>query len=89
MVNMGISDKPYYVYVLRCRDNSLYCGIAVDPNARLAQHNSGKGAKYTKSRGPCTIVYKEGPYEYGPALSREAAIKKLSKANKEILIKQK
>lgn len=75
-----------FVYLIRCRDGSLYCGISTDPAARLAQHNEGKGAKYTRSRRPCILVYTEGPYEYGEALSREAAIKKLTKKQKERLL---
>ena len=75
-----------YVYLVRCRDGSLYCGISVDPKKRLAEHNAGEGAKYTRSRRPCELVYTEGPYEYGEALSREAAIKKLTKAQKEMLL---
>lgn len=81
-------SKPYYVYLLSCSDGSLYCGIALDPIARLKQHNSGKGAKYTKSRGPCTLVYREGPYTYGQALSREASIKKLKRSDKLKLISE-
>ena len=75
-----------YVYLLRCKDGSLYCGISTDPEARLKQHNYGVGAKYTRSHGPCTLVYTEGPYEYGHALSREVAIKKMTKEQKERLL---
>ena len=75
-----------YVYLLRCADGSLYCGISSDPEARLKQHNYGVGAKYTRSHGPCTLVYTEGPYEYGHALSREAEIKKMTKSQKESLL---
>lgn len=75
-----------YVYLLRCSDGSLYCGISSDPQARLKQHNYGVGAKYTRSRRPCRLVYTEGPYDYGHALSREAAIKNMTKAEKESLL---
>ena len=78
-----------YVYLLRCSDGSLYCGISADPEARLKQHNYGVGAKYTRSRRPCQLVYTEGPYEYGRALSREAAVKKMTKAEKLFLKKKK
>ena len=75
-----------YVYLLRCSDGSLYCGISTDPVARCKQHNYGGGAKYTRSRRPCQLVYTEGPYDYGHALSREAAVKKMTKAEKERLL---
>lgn len=48
-----------YTYVLRCADDTLYCGWTNDLTARLAAHNSGKGAKYTRGRGPVTLVYSE------------------------------
>ena len=50
---------PYYLYILRCGDNSLYTGITTDVARRLAAHQSGKGAKYTRGRGPLTLVYQE------------------------------
>ena len=75
-----------YVYLLRCADDTLYCGIAADPEARLKQHNYGVGAKYTRGRGPCRLIYTEGPYEYGHALSREAEIKRMTRQQKEILV---
>ena len=75
-----------YVYLLRCGDGSLYCGISTDPEARLKQHNYGVGAKYTRSRRPCVLVYTEGPYEYGHALSREAEIKRMTRSQKERLL---
>ena len=80
-------EKPdYHVYLLCCADDSLYCGIARDPEQRLKAHNSGKGAKYTRSRRPCSLVLQEGPYTHGDALRREAEIKALSRAEKEDLI---
>jgi putative endonuclease len=75
-----------YVYLLRCADDTLYCGISTDPQARLKQHNYGVGAKYTRGRGPCELVHVEGPYEYGRALSREAEIKRMTRQQKESLI---
>lgn len=79
-------DRRYFVYMLRCCDESLYCGIAVDPDIRLERHNAGRGAKYTAAHRPCVLVYAEGPFEKGQALKREAEIKKLSKAAKEALV---
>lgn len=76
----------WYVYMLRCRDNSLYTGYTDNVDRRCAVHNAGKGAKYTKSRGPVAVVYREECPDKSAALKREAAIKRLSHAEKEILI---
>ncbi|MFO3665110.1 GIY-YIG nuclease family protein [Anaerococcus sp. Marseille-Q5996] len=76
-----------YVYILRCKDNSLYTGWCVDLEKRLALHNSGKGAKYTRARGPCKLVYYEEISDKSEALKREIAIKKLSKTKKEDLVR--
>ncbi|WP_394022800.1 GIY-YIG nuclease family protein [Anaerococcus martiniensis] len=76
-----------YVYILRCRDNSLYTGWCVDLEKRLALHNSGKGAKYTRAKGPCKLVYYEEISDKSEALKREIAIKKLPKAKKEDLVR--
>ena len=76
----------WYVYMVRCRDNSLYTGYTDDPDRRLAVHNAGKGAKYTKSRLPVHMVYREECPDKSTALKREYAIKRLSKAEKENLI---
>ena len=78
-----------YVYILRCKDNSLYTGRCKDLDKRLALHNSGKGAKYTRSHGPCKLVYYEEIDDKSQALKREIAIKKLSKKNKEGLVRVK
>ncbi len=76
----------WYVYMVRCRDNSLYTGSTDDPERRLAVHNAGKGAKYTRSRLPVTLVYREACADKGAALRREYALKQLTKAQKEALI---
>ena len=76
----------YWVYILRCGDGSLYTGIARDPERRLAVHRSGKGAKYTRSRLPLTLVYREEPPDTPAALRREMAIKRLTRAEKLRLI---
>ena len=75
-----------YVYLLQCADDTLYCGWTKDIDARLAAHNSGKGAKYTRSRLPVKLVYHEVYADLHDALSREWHIKRLSKAEKEALI---
>lgn len=75
-------EKTWYVYILCCRDNSLYTGITDDLNRRLEAHNSGKGAKYTRGRGPVKLCYSEAQESYSAALKREYAIKRLSRADK-------
>lgn len=74
--------KTHCVYLLLCADESLYCGYSNDPKARVARHNSGKGAKYTRARLPVRLVYLERFSTKGEALSREAAVKRLSRARK-------
>lgn len=77
-----------YTYILRCKDGSLYTGWTTDLENRLKMHNSGLGAKYTKGRGPCKLVYFETFDNKNDALKREYAIKKLPKEKKEELIKE-
>lgn len=77
-----------YVYVLRCGDGSLYTGWTNDLEQRLAAHQSGKGAKYTRGRLPIEMVYYEELPDKSAALKRENELKKLKKAEKELLIKQ-
>ena len=80
--------KKSYVYILRCRDGTLYTGYTNDLDARVRVHNGeGKGgAKYTRARRPVSLVYYEEYEEKGAALRRECAIKKLSREEKEALI---
>lgn len=77
----------WYVYILRCGDGSLYTGITREMERRWEQHNSGKGARYTRSRLPVQVVYWEIQPDKSTALKREWAIKHLSKARKEDLVK--
>lgn len=70
------------VYLLRCGDGTLYCGIAQDVGARLEAHRAGKGAKYTRGRGPLALVYAEACGDRAQALRRERAIKALDRAAK-------
>lgn len=74
------------VYILRCSDNTLYTGITNNLEKRIAAHNSGKGAKYTKSRRPVKLVYSENCADRSAASKREYAIKQLRRAEKEKLI---
>lgn len=76
----------WYVYILRCGDGTLYTGITPDVQARLTQHQQGKGAKYTRGRGPLALVYTESCADRAEASRREYAIKHLSRAEKEALI---
>jgi len=78
--------KNWYIYIVRCADNSLYTGIALDVERRLAEHNGKDAAKYTRSRQPVELVYTEEVDSRSEAASREFAIKKLSKKQKEHLI---
>ena len=77
-----------YVYMVRCADSSLYTGWTTDVERRVQCHNSGKGAKYTRSRLPVELVYYETFETKEEAMAREAAIKKLSKGRKELLVAQ-
>jgi putative endonuclease len=74
------------VYLARCRDGSLYAGVTTDPERRLAEHNSGCGGSYTRSRIPVVMVYWESAKDRSGALQRERAIKRLSHAQKEALV---
>lgn len=76
----------YGVYILRCGDGTLYTGCAKDVDKRLAVHQSGKGAKYTRCRLPVELVYQEPAEDRSAALRREAAIKKLTRTEKLSLI---
>lgn len=76
----------YFVYLLKCSDNTLYCGSTNDLHKRLDMHNNHKGAKYTKGRTPVKLVYKEELNSKSLALKREHEIKKLSRLKKMQLI---
>lgn len=76
-----------YTYILKCRDGSLYTGWTTDLERRLKEHNSGKGAKYTKSRRPVMLVYYETFDTKEEAMKREYAIKQLRRKDKLKLMK--
>jgi putative endonuclease len=76
----------YFVYIVRCFDGTLYTGFTTDVPKRVATHNTGKGAKYTRSRRPVTLVYLCGWFSKSAALRQEARIKKLTRKEKEALI---
>ena len=77
-----------YVYLLRCADDSLYCGWTTDLEGRIAAHNNGTGAKYTKSRRPVELVYFEEYENRHEALSREWHIKRLRRKEKLLLLEK-
>ena len=77
----------YFVYILRCGDGSLYTGSTNDVERRLKAHRSGQGAKYTRSRLPVELVYREELADRSAALRREAAITRLSRPEKLTLVK--
>jgi len=76
----------YYVYILRCGDVTLYTGWTNDLENRLKAHKEGRGAKYTRGRGPLQLVYTEEFENKSEAVKREYYIKKMSRKQKETLI---
>ncbi len=76
------SEKQAYVYILKCADDSLYCGFAYNVQKRIEMHNNKKGAKYTKTRLPVKLVYTETCQNKSAALKREHEIKKLTREQK-------
>jgi predicted GIY-YIG superfamily endonuclease len=79
---------PWFVYLLRCADGTLYTGVAKDVSRRCQQHNDGTASRYTRSRLPVVVVYQEAHATRSSALKREAAIKALSRREKLSLIRQ-
>lgn len=82
----GERDAPCWVYVLRCRDGSLYTGWTTDVARRVAEHGEGKGARYTRSRLPVELAYQEGWGTRAEAMRREREIKAMDHATKLALI---
>ena len=81
-------ESIWYLYILRCKDGTLYTGITTDVEKRLEAHRTGRGAKYTRGRGPLELVYREECGDHSAALKRELEIKKLPREEKEKLIKK-
>lgn len=79
---MTILGDKYFTYILKCRNGELYTGFTTDINKRIHQHNIGKGAKYTRGRGPFELVYLEEFTSKEMAMAREIAIKRLKKPEK-------
>jgi len=83
---MTKSLTDWVCYLLGCADGTLYCGISNDLDKRLAAHNAGEGAKYTRGRAPLKLVYCESCGDKSTALKREIAVKKLTRTEKLLLI---
>lgn len=82
-------ESVWYLYILRCGDGTLYTGITTDVEKRLEAHRSGKGAKYTRGRIPLELIYREKCGSHSDALKRELTVKKLSREQKEMLLRKK
>ncbi|MFC6989990.1 GIY-YIG nuclease family protein [Haloplanus sp. GCM10025708] len=76
----------HYVYVVECRDGTYYTGYTTDVERRVAEHDAGEGAKYTRGRTPVELVYTESFESQSAAMSREHELKSLSRAEKERLV---
>lgn len=79
-------EEIWYLYILRCKDGSLYTGITTDVSRRLEEHRRGKGAKYTRGRGPLELVYRQACGSHSQALKRELEVKALKRERKEQLL---
>lgn len=77
-----MNNKAWYVYIVRCADQTLYTGVATDLDARIEKHNTGQGAKYTRGRRPVKLVYHEQVVDQSAALRREIAIKRMEQSDK-------
>lgn len=82
-------EKTWYLYILACGDGTLYTGITDDVQRRLKAHSQGKGAKYTRGRGPLKLVHQESCGSHSEALKRESEVKKLTRAQKMEMIEKK
>ena len=81
-------DQKWYVYILRCVDDTLYTGITNNLERRLKAHNAGTASKYTRARRPVDMVYQEEAETKGDALRREYQIKAMSRIQKQALIQK-
>jgi len=84
---MTESKDEWFIYLIRCKNGQLYTGITTDVQRRLAEHQSSKGAKYLRGRGPLQLVFQQKVGSRSDALKMEAAIKKLPKPAKEEFIR--
>jgi putative endonuclease len=79
-------ENTWHLYILRCKDGTLYTGITTDVEKRFQAHQSGKGAKYTRGRTPLELVYREECGTHSDALKRECAVKALTREQKQALV---
>ena len=80
--------KTWYLYMVRCTDDTIYTGISIDVEARIDKHNSGKGAKYTSTRSPVSLIYRETLPDRVSAMKREIQVKRYNGKRKEALAKE-
>ena len=85
---MKDEEQIWYLYILRCGDNTLYTGITVDVEKRFEAHSAGRGAKYTRGRGPLELVYRERCGTHSDALKREWIVKSMNRLQKEKMIEK-
>jgi putative endonuclease len=83
-----MENKRYYVYMLRCSDDTLYIGYTTNLEHRMDKHNEGKGAKYTRGRTPVKLVYSEEGEDLSWALKREHELKRLNRKQRLRLLKE-
>ncbi|MCK9572311.1 MAG: GIY-YIG nuclease family protein [Candidatus Omnitrophica bacterium] len=81
-MDKSIYDNPWFVYIAECRDRTLYVGIAIDVDRRIAEHNNGDKCRYTRFRKPVRLVYKEINPNYNLARARELELKRFSRKKK-------
>jgi len=79
-------EKQWFLYIIRCNNGHLYTGISTDVERRLGEHRSGKGAKYLRGKGPIELVLQQSIGSHSDALRAEAAVKRLSRKEKEAVI---
>jgi len=79
---------PFYCYIVECADGTYYTGWAIDPQKRVAMHNKGRGAKYTRTRLPVKLIYFEEQPDRKTAMKREIAIKKMGREGKVKLLRK-
>lgn len=90
MASEGLAccSMPWFCYIAECADGTYYTGIATDVERRMAEHNAGTGAKYTRSRTPVSCVWSEEHPDRSSASKRERELKSLTRAQKELLVAQ-
>src|SRR5688572_26455301 len=88
MANGGPSKEGWFVYVVKCADETLYTGIAKDVARRFQQHNAGTASRYTRSRLPVKLIHQEAHPSQSSALKREAAIKALDRREKLAMVRR-